>query len=110
MGLPMVLLETRHAAAAMAAQRNKTDGNDARGLAQLVRSGWFKPVHVKSHEANRIKLLLAHRRTLERKLMDIKNEVHQSPSWGRSPTRHSGAVRLSAPPSLTPPLSGSSCR
>lgn len=78
LGLPMVLLETRHAAAAMAAQRNKTDRNDARGLAQLVRSGWFKPVHVKSHEASRIKLLLAHRRTLKRKLMDIENEVRQS--------------------------------
>jgi transposase len=39
-------------------------------------------VHVKSHEANRIKLLLAHRRTLKRKLMDIKNEVHQSPKLG----------------------------
>lgn len=78
LGVPMVLLETRHAAAAMAAQRNKTDRNDARGLAQLVRSGWFKPVHVKSHEANRIKLLLAHRRTLKRKLLDIENEVRQS--------------------------------
>jgi transposase len=78
LGLPMVLLETRHAAAALAAQRNKTDRNDARGLAQLVRSGWLKPVHVKSLEANRMKLLLAHRRTLKRKLLDIENEVRQS--------------------------------
>lgn len=78
LGVPMVLLETRHAAAVLAAQRNKTDRNDARALAQLVRSGWFKPVHVKSHEANRIKLLLAHRRTLKRKLLDIENEVRQS--------------------------------
>jgi transposase len=60
------------------AQRNKTDKNDARGLAQLVRSGWFKPVHAKSREANRMKLLLAHRRTLKRKLLDIENEVRQS--------------------------------
>lgn len=77
-GVPMVLLETRHAAAVLAAQRNKTDKNDARGLAQLVRSGWFKPVHVKSEESNRVKLLLAHRRTLKRKLLDIENEVRQS--------------------------------
>jgi transposase len=59
-------------------QRNKTAKNDARGLAQLVRSGWFKPVHAKSREANRMKLLLAHRRTLKRKLLDIENEVRQS--------------------------------
>lgn len=77
-GIPMVLLETHHAARMLEAQRNKTDKNDARGLAQLVRSGWFKPVHAKSDGANRMKLLLAHRRTLKRKLLDIENEVRQS--------------------------------
>ena len=77
-GVPMVMLETHHAARMLEAQRNKTDKNDARGLAQLVRSGWFKPVHAKSDEANRMKLLLAHRRTLKRKLLDIENEVRQS--------------------------------
>jgi transposase len=77
-GVPMVLLETHHAARMLEAQRNKTDKNDARGLAQLVRSGWFKPVHAKSDESNRLKLLLAHRRTLKRKLMDIENEIRQS--------------------------------
>ncbi|MDE2041737.1 MAG: IS110 family transposase, partial [Alphaproteobacteria bacterium] len=77
-GIPMVLLETHHAARMLEAQRNKTDKNDARGLAQLVRSGWFKPVHAKSDAANRMKLLLAHRRTLKRKLLDIENEVRQS--------------------------------
>ncbi len=77
-GVPMVLLETRHAAAVLAAQRNKTDKNDARGLAHLVRSGWFRTVHVKSEDSHRLKLLLVHRRTLKRKLMDIENEVRQS--------------------------------
>ncbi|AKM11069.1 IS110 family transposase [Qipengyuania citrea] len=77
-GIPMVLLETHHAARMLDAQRNKTDKNDARGLAQLVRSGWFKQVHAKSERANRMKLLLAHRRTLKRKLLDIENEVRQS--------------------------------
>lgn len=77
-GIPMVLLETHHAARMLEAQRNKTDRNDARGLAQLVRSGWFKRVHAKSDAANRMKLLLAHRRTLKRKLLDIENEVRQS--------------------------------
>jgi Transposase len=68
--------------AALKAQRNKTDKNDARGLAQLVRSGWFKTVHVKSEESHRLKLLLAHRRTLKRKLLDIENEVrHSMKAW-----------------------------
>jgi transposase len=56
LGLPMVLLETRHAAAALDAQRNKTDKNDARGLPHLVRSGWFRPVHVKSEESHKLRL------------------------------------------------------
>ncbi|SFU16148.1 transposase [Mesorhizobium sp. YR577] len=55
-GMPMVLLETHHSARMLEAQLNKTDRNDARGLAQLVRSGWFKPVHAKSDAANRTKL------------------------------------------------------
>ena len=43
-----------------------------------MRSGWFKPVHAKSDPSNRMKLLLAHRRTLKRKLMDVENEIRQS--------------------------------
>ena len=66
------------AAAALKAQRSKTDKNDARGLAQVVRSCWFKTVHVKSEGSHRLKLLLAHRRTLKRKLLDIENEVRHS--------------------------------
>jgi transposase len=77
-GLPMVLLETRHAAAALQVQRNKTDKNDARALAHLVRSGWYRPVHVKSETSHRLRLLLNHRRTLKRKLLDVENEVRQS--------------------------------
>ncbi|HLJ04936.1 MAG TPA: transposase [Acetobacteraceae bacterium] len=77
-GLPMVLLDTRHARANLRAQRNKTDKNDARALAQLVRTGWFKPVHIKSEESLRLRLLLTHRRTLKRKMLDIENEVRQT--------------------------------
>jgi transposase len=77
-GMPMVVLETHHSARMLEAQRNNTDRNDARGLAQLMRSGWFKPVHAKSDAAIRMKLLLAHRRTLKRKLMDIETEVGHS--------------------------------
>lgn len=47
-GLPVVCLETLHVKAALSAMTVKTDRNDARGLAQIVRSGWFKAVHLKS--------------------------------------------------------------
>lgn len=52
--------------------------SDARGLAQLVRSGWFRSVHVKSEQSHRLKLLLTSRRLLKRKLVDIENEMRQS--------------------------------
>jgi len=78
MGLPMVLMEARHAAVALQVQRNKTDKLDARGLAHLVRAGWYRSVQVKNEESHRLRLLLCHRRTLKRKLLDIENEVRQS--------------------------------
>jgi transposase len=51
LGLPMVLLETRHAAAALDAQTSKTDKNDARGLAHLVRTGWYRAVQSRAKRA-----------------------------------------------------------
>ncbi|HLN26087.1 MAG TPA: IS110 family transposase, partial [Patescibacteria group bacterium] len=78
LGLTVVLLETRHVHAALKAQRNKTDKNDARGIAQLVRTGWYRSVHVKSDASYRLRLLLGHRRTLKRKFLDIENEIRHS--------------------------------
>lgn len=60
-GLPMVCLHARHAAAALKLQMNKTDHNDAYGLAQLVRSGWYRPVAVRSLETHRLRALLVTR-------------------------------------------------
>lgn len=77
-GLPTVVLETRHAHAALAAQRNKTDRHDARGLAQILRTGWYKAVHVKSRESQHLRLLLTNRRTLKRKILDIENAVRMT--------------------------------
>ena len=78
LGLKMVLLETRHVHAALKAQRNKTDKNDAFGVAQLVRSGWYRDVHVKSEASYRLRLLLTHRRALKRKFLDLENEIRHS--------------------------------
>jgi transposase len=79
LGLPMVLLETPHASAALKAQRNETDKNDARGLAQLfARAGTAPSEHVKSEQSHRMKWLLNCRRLLKRKPLDIENDVRQS--------------------------------
>jgi transposase len=60
---------------ALSTMRNKTDRNDARGIAQMMRLGWFRAVHVKSIENQRLRTLLANRRLLKRKLIDIENHV-----------------------------------
>jgi transposase len=75
-GLPAVCIETRHSKAAIAAMSmNKTDRNDARSLAQLVRSGWFKTVHVKSVDSQELRTLLGSREFLVNKLRDHENEI-----------------------------------
>ncbi|GJE14605.1 IS110 family transposase [Methylobacterium longum] len=60
-GVPIVCLHARHAAAALKLQMNKTDRNDALGLARLVRSGWYRPVAVRSIETHRLRALLVAR-------------------------------------------------
>jgi transposase len=77
-GLPAICLEAWHARAALSAMRNKTDKADARGLAQIVRAGWFREVHVKSEESYRLRLLLTQRRNLKRKFLDIENAIRHS--------------------------------
>ena len=63
-GLPVVCLHARHAKAALSVQLNKTDANDAFGLAQIVRTGWYREVEVKSLESHALRLLLAGRARL----------------------------------------------
>jgi transposase len=77
-GLPAVCLEAYHARAALSAMRNKTDRTDAQGIAHILRTGWFKQVHVKSEESYRLRLLLTHRRNLKRKFLDIENAIRHS--------------------------------
>ena len=74
-GFATIVVEARHMRSSLNAQRNKTDRNDARGIAHMMRMGWFRAVHVKSPESQRLRLLLANRRLLKRKLVDIENHV-----------------------------------
>jgi hypothetical protein len=68
-GYETVLLETRHVKAALSATPVKTDRKDARGIAQLLRLGWFRPVHRKSPSAQELRALLAGRKLLQGKLL-----------------------------------------
>jgi transposase len=77
-GYPAICLECRHVKAGLSAMRNKTDRNDARGIAQLVRLGWFRRVHVKSEEAQRIRMLLVNRQQLLTKTLDFENSMRGS--------------------------------
>src|ERR1700761_4467674 len=63
-GIDVVCLDARHARAALKMQLNKTDQNDAEGLAQIMRTGWFRSVHVKSFETHRARALLGARAQL----------------------------------------------
>jgi len=75
-GLPAVCIETRHLKGAIGAMAaNKTDRNDARAIAQGVRSGWFKAVHVKSTESQELRVLLSAREFLVNKVRDHENEI-----------------------------------
>ncbi|MDH7976150.1 transposase, partial [Sphingomonas sp. AR_OL41] len=73
--LPALCIETRAAKAAMGAMPNKTDRNDARGLAQIIRTGWYRAVHVKSAPCRSARALLGARRTMLNKQRDIENAV-----------------------------------
>ena len=71
-GLAVELLETRHVRAAFKAMPVKTDRTDARGIAQLMRLGWFRPVHCKSLPAQEVRALLTTRKLLQAKRHDVE--------------------------------------
>jgi transposase len=71
-GLPVERLETRHVRDAFKAMPVKTDRKDARGIAQLLRLGWFRPVHCKSVSAQETRALLTARKLLQTKHLDVE--------------------------------------
>ena len=74
-GFATVLLETRHVKAALSAMTVKTDRKDARGIAQLIRMGWYRPVHVKSTSSQEIRALLVARKQLLTRLGDVELSI-----------------------------------
>jgi transposase len=74
-GLAVELLETRHVHDAFKAMPVKSDRNDARGIAQLMRLGWFRPVHCKSMAAQEVRAMLTARKLIQSKLRDVENHL-----------------------------------
>jgi transposase len=74
-GLAVELLETRHVRDAFKARPVKSDRNDARGIAQLMRLGWFRPVHCKSMAAQEVRAILTARKLVQSKLLDVENSL-----------------------------------
>jgi transposase len=74
-GFAVELLETRHVRKAFEAMPVKSDRNDARGIAQLMRLGWFRPVHCKSLSAQETRATLTARKLVQSKLRDVENSL-----------------------------------
>ena len=75
LGLEVVCLDARHARAALKMQINKTDQNDAEGLAQIVRRGWYRSVHVKSFDSHRARAILGARAQLVGMRTRLSNHI-----------------------------------
>ena len=109
-GLAVELLETRHVRDAFKAMPVKTDRKDARGIAQLMRLGWFRPVHCKSLPAQETRALLTARKLLQTKHHDVEMSLRGvlrgfglkvGPTTARSFRRRGSASWWSGHPTLT---------
>lgn len=74
-GFEVICLEARQVKNTLDAMRNKTDRNDARGIAQILRTGWYSRVHIKSLHSHRVRALLASRKAILAKCLDLENEL-----------------------------------
>lgn len=74
-GLPAICIETRHTKAFLKAQVNKTDRNDARGIAQMMRVNLFRPVHVKTLTSQKRRMLLTARKLVQEKAIALENDM-----------------------------------
>jgi len=75
LGVPVVCMDARRAAEAIRSRRIKTDRADAWALAEMLRTGWYTPVHVKSRESQTWRSLLSAREQLVRTKRDVSNQI-----------------------------------
>ena len=77
-GMPAICMDARHTHTALKAQNMKTDRNDARGIAQIVRTGWYRPAHVRSEESHKRRILINTRKTLLEQRIELENRIRGS--------------------------------
>src|SRR6201988_2339442 len=75
LGLPVICIDAKHAKAALKMQINKSDRNDAVGIARIMQCGWYKEVRVKDLDSHAIKALLVSRALLVNIKRDIENQI-----------------------------------
>ena len=75
LGLPVICIDARHAKAVLKMQINKSDRNDAAGIARIMQTGWFKEVRVKDLDSHAVRALLASRALLVKIKRDLENQV-----------------------------------
>ncbi len=75
MGLPVICIDARHAKAALKMQINKSDRNDAAGIARIMQTGWYREVRVKALDSHAIKALLVSRALLVKIKRDLENQI-----------------------------------
>jgi len=93
LGFPVICLDARHARAATALQRNKTDAHDAETLAQLVRTGWYREARVKGWAAHATRRLVGARSQLVGISIDLSNQVRSTlKTFGLRATGRAGGI------------------
>src|SRR6266566_4965853 len=75
LGLPVICIDARHARAVLKMQINKSDRNDAAGIARIMQTGWFKEVRVKDLDSHSVRALLASRALLVKIKRDLENQI-----------------------------------
>src|SRR5260221_4040947 len=75
LGLPVICIDARHAKAVLKMQINKSDRNDAAGIARIMQTGWFKEVRVKDIDSHSVRTLLASRALLVKIKRDLENHI-----------------------------------
>ena len=109
-GLPVICVETRHMKAALSAQINKSDRNDARGIAQMMRVGLYRPVHVKTLASQKLRMLLSSRQLLQAKALDILRITDNALGAAAIAERgHTATSELTESPSQGPDLAQPRC-
>jgi transposase len=92
---PVICIDARHAKAALSLRLNKTDTNDAMGLAQIMRVGWYREVVVKGHDCQALRALLVVRAQLVAQVTTLKNCVRGTSSRSVACYRSSCAPPIS---------------